>query len=224
MKRNLVIAIDGPAGSGKSTAARRLAKRLGISYIDSGAVYRAITLQCINEGIDIQNSETVDELLRRTAVKLDAGDNGNVVFLNGRNVTAEIRLQPVTAKVSAVSALPAVRKKVTQMLRQISRNRSIVLEGRDIGTAVFPNADLKIYMEASIEERSRRRYRELHDAGVSADLENIKSEISRRDLHDSQRSLDPLSKAADAIVLNNTEMSIDDGVEFIAQKVKELVG
>jgi cytidylate kinase len=224
LKRNLVIAIDGPAGSGKSTAARRLAKRLGISYIDSGAVYRAITLQCINEGIDIQNSETVDELLRRTAVKLDAGDNGNVVFLNGRNVTAEIRLQPVTAKVSAVSALPAVRKKVTQMLRQISRNRSIVLEGRDIGTAVFPNADLKIYMEASIEERSRRRYRELHDAGVSADLENIKSEISRRDLHDSQRSLDPLSKAADAIVLNNTEMSIDDGVEFIAQKVKELVG
>jgi len=218
-----VIAIDGPAGSGKSTTARLLAKKLGISYIDSGALYRAITLQCINERVDIKNPEEVARLLNQIDVKLEAGESGNVVFLNGRDVTAEIRSPQVTSQVSAVSALPAVREKVTLMLRQISENRSIVLEGRDIGTVVFPNADLKIYMEASIEERARRRHRELNDSGVVSNLENIKSDINRRDQHDSQRLISPLSKAPDAIVLNNTAMSIEKAVEFIVEKIAQRV-
>lgn len=173
--------------------------------------------------MDIKNLEEVARLLNQIDVKLEAGESGNVVFLNGKNVTAEIRLPQVTAQVSAVSALPAVREKVTQMLRQISQNRSLVLEGRDIGTVVFPNADLKIYMEASIEERARRRHRELNDSGVVSNLKNIKSDIDRRDHHDSQRLISPLSKAPDAIVLNNTTMSIADAVEFIVEKIAQRI-
>jgi len=223
LKRNFVIAIDGPAGSGKSTTARLVAQRLGVSYIDSGAIYRAITLQCVKEKVDINNNDALINLLRRTDVELRAGDNGNRVFVNGKDVTKEIRSPQVTGAVSAVSALPPVRAAVTRKLHQISENNSIVLEGRDIGTVVFPNADLKIYMEASIDERARRRHRELHDSGVVSNVENIKSEITRRDQHDSQRLLSPLSKAPDAIVLNNTNMSIEDGVEFIVEKMAERV-
>ena len=218
-----MIAIDGPAGSGKSTTARLLAKRLGVSYIDSGALYRAITLQCINQKVDIRNLEEMASLLNQIDVKLETGESGNVVFLNGKNVTAEIRMPQVTTQVSAVSALPAVREKVTQMLKHISENRAIVLEGRDIGTVVFPNADLKIYMEAAIEERARRRHRELNDSGVVSNLENITSDINRRDQQDSQRLISPLSKAPDAIVLNNTAMSIEDAVEFIVDKIAQRI-
>jgi cytidylate kinase len=221
LKRNIVIAIDGPAGSGKSTTARLLAKRLGMAYIDSGAFYRAITLEFINQKVDIKNSGAVAEQIKQIEIALEANENGNVIFLNGRNVSAEIRSPEVTALVSAVAALTAVREKVTQQLHKIARNRSLVVEGRDIGTVVFPHADLKIYMEAAVEERARRRHRELHDSGVISDFESIKSDIERRDQHDSQRLLSPLSKAADAVVLNTTNMNVDEVVEFIVAKLQQ---
>ncbi len=221
LKKNIVIAIDGPAGSGKSTTARLLAKRLGMAYIDSGAFYRAITLEFINKKVDIKKPEAVAHQLKQIVIALEANENGNLIFLNGREVSAEIRSPEVTAMVSAVAALAAVREKVTQQLHKIASNRSLVVEGRDIGTVVFPHADLKIYMEAAVEERARRRHRELHDSGVISDFENIKSDIKRRDQHDSQRSLSPLSKAADAVVLNTTNMSVDEVVEFIVAKLQQ---
>ena len=210
-----VIAIDGPAGSGKSTVARLVAERLGFIYLDSGALYRAVTLSFLRNGVDVTAPASVAGGLAAVRIHVKPGDNGLSVFLNEEEVTREIRGQEVTAFVSAVSELAAVRNFVNQQLRKIARNFAVVLDGRDIGTVVFPDAALKVFMSASLDERAARRYRELAAAGAHADLDAIKSDIARRDKHDSERNLAPLRPAQDAIVLDTTSMTIDDGVDFI---------
>jgi cytidylate kinase len=219
LKKPNVIAIDGPAGSGKSTTARLVAKKLGMNYVDSGALYRAVTLQFLEGNVKFSDEAAVNNVLGKSHLELQFTENGNLIFLDGKDVTKEIRSREVTANVSAVSELPQVREVVTKKLRQIAQQNAIVLEGRDIGTVVFPDAEVKIYMEASIAERARRRYHELKATGAEADLEAIQQDILRRDQHDSQRHLAPLSRAHDAIVLNNTDLSIEESADFIVRKI-----
>lgn len=220
MKNNIVIAIDGPAGSGKSTIARLAAKKLGILYIDSGAIYRAITLLFLKENVN--NYEETKALLEKAKMQFKTGNNGVLVFLNGKDVTQEIRSKQVTANVSAVSEEPKVREVVTGKLRELAKDKAVVIDGRDIGTAVFPEADLKIYLEASLEERAKRRCEELKSSGAASSFDEIKRDIARRDKHDSERRLSPLKQANDAIVLDTTSLSIGEGVNFITKRFENL--
>lgn len=223
MEKTHVIAIDGPAGSGKSTVARSVARRLGILYLDSGAVYRTVTLLLLRNRIDITNQdETIAELLRSVTIDIEDQQNGNRVLLNGEDVTREIRSQEVTAYVSTVSEDRRVRSLVNDILRDIAAGQTVVLDGRDIGTAVFPDADLKIFMDASLSERARRRHNELTEAGNQVELAAVKNDILRRDKHDSERELAPLKLAEDAIMLDTTNRTIDECVEFIVNKKKNI--
>lgn len=221
MKVNYVIAIDGPAGSGKSTVAKEVARRLGFLYLDSGAFYRAITLLFLKEKLDFSHeNKQIPILLEKAEVRLENSQSGVGVFLNDFDVTTEIRSHEVTEFVSHVAEREDVRRRVTSLLRRIARRSSVVMDGRDIGTAVFPKASLKIYMDASIEERANRRYKEDQLAGRHTNYEAIKIDIERRDKHDSQRAIAPLTKAPDAIVLDTTALTINQSVEFIVERVK----
>ena len=219
MKKKVVIAIDGPAGSGKSTIARLVAKKLKFLYIDSGAIYRAYTLQYLREGINLEDQGVLVEFLERATVNLKNGENGILIFVNRENVTKEIRSVEVTANVSSISENKSIREVVTRKLRSEAKHNSLVMDGRDIGTVVFPDAELKVFLTASIEERARRRKDDLKSAGVETDLEKIKDDIQKRDKHDSERNLAPLRKPDDAILLDTTNLAIDECVDFIVKEV-----
>lgn len=221
MKKRIVIAIDGPAGSGKSTIARLVAKNLNILYIDSGAIYRAYTLQCLREGIKLEDEESLSIFLERLAVNLESGETGTEIFIESENVSKEIRSAEVTANVSSISENRSIREIVTRKLREAAEHRSVVMDGRDIGTVVFPDAQLKIFLTASLEERARRRMNDFKSAGVKTDLEKIKRDIQARDKHDTERKLAPLLKPDDAILFDTTNLTIDECVDFIAKKALE---
>lgn len=213
-----VIAIDGPAGSGKSTVAKGVAQRLGVLYLDSGAVYRAVTLLVLRKKLvpEELNGE-LSAVINDAKIDIVSENGGLRIMLDGQDVTNEIRSQEVTLHVSAVSAKRLVREVVTRKLHEIVRGKTVVMDGRDIGTAVFPDAELKIFMNASLQERARRRHRELNSAGVENDYEEILQDIARRDKYDSERELAPLRRAANAIELDTTNMTIDDGIDFIVE-------
>lgn len=224
MKKRFIIAIDGPAGSGKSTTARLVAKKLDFLYIDSGAIYRALTLQVLRKGIHFHDQNELVKLVQNTKIKVQSTDNVFFIFLNDEDVTQEIRTPEVTTHVSVVSESPNVRAVITEKQREIAKGRSVVLEGRDIGTVVFPEADLKIYLEASLKERAKRRFKELQSKGYDGKLEDVENEISKRDKIDSERVVSPLRKARDAIVLDTTHLSINEQVEFISNKAMNELG
>lgn len=196
--------------------ARKVAQKLGIFYLDSGAIYRTVTLLLLRSKVDIsrKNGE-MPALLQKRTIDLESVDTGVRVLLNGDDVTRQIRSPQVTAHVSTVSENKSVREAVNNKIRALAENRTVVLEGRDIGTVVFPRADLKIFMSASLKERARRRYEELRAAGVGTSLQEIELDIARRDKHDSERELAPLRQAADAIVLDTTNLTIDEAVDFV---------
>ncbi len=219
MNKKVVIALDGPAGSGKSTIARLVAKKLKFLYIDSGAIYRAYTLQYLREGINLEDQGVLVEFLERATVNLKNGENGVLIFVNREDVTKEIRSAEVTANVSSISENKSIREVVTRKLRSKAEHNSLVMDGRDIGTVVFPDAELKVFLTASIEERARRRKDDLKSAGVETDLEKIKDDIQKRDKHDSERNLAPLRKPDDAILLDTTNLAIDECVDFIVKEV-----
>jgi len=221
LKKRIVIAIDGPAGSGKSTIAGLVAKKLKILYIDSGAIYRAYTLQYLREKIKLEDQGDLAEFLERTIVNLESGDTGTQIFVNRENVTKEIRSVEVTENVSSVSEKKSIRDVVTRKLRSDAEHNSVVMDGRDIGTVVFPDAELKVFLTASVEERARRRKNDLKSAGIATDSEKIKSDIQRRDEHDSERNLAPLQKPDDAILLDTTNLTIDECVDFVVKKALE---
>ncbi len=219
MGKGISIALDGPAGSGKSTVARTVAVKLGYQYIDTGAMYRAITLKALKNQIPIDDESRLTELAANTVIRfkyIGTGDQPQLrVIMDGVDVSEEIRSLEVTNNVSAVSAVAGVRKALVKLQRGMAEEGGVVMDGRDIGTVVLPNAELKIFLTASVEERSKRRWLELKTKGVEVPLEELEQQIRKRDEFDSNRAVDPLRQAEDAILLDTTHLSIDEVTDRI---------
>ena len=218
--REFIVTVDGPAGSGKSTIAKIIAKKYGFTYLDTGATYRMIALYALENSISLDDTEAVEDMLKNT--KLDI--IGNQFFLNGKDVSEEIRTPRVSAIVSPVSAIKEVRVKLVDLQREISKGKSVILDGRDIGTVVFPNGDVKIFLVASPEERAKRRLKEYEEKGIEADYESVLASIKERDYLDSTRKESPLKKAEDAHEIDSSTMSIDEVVEAISKYIDEKIG
>ena len=212
----MIIAVDGPAGAGKSTISKLIAKKLNINYIDTGAMYRAVTYKCLSEGVDVKNEEAVIEVAKRTDI--DFRDNN--IYLDSKVVNEEIRTREVSANVSDVAKIKEVRYLMVDVQREIGTRNDVILDGRDIGSYVFPNADYKFFLVATPEERGRRRYKELCEKGFEGTLEEIIKDIEKRDEIASNREFAPLKKAADAIEIDTTGLGIDEVVEAVVSKIK----
>ena len=223
MKRVKKIAIDGPAASGKSSVGIKLAKKLNFSFLDTGVMYRAVTCAAIMEGVDIEDEEKVSELASRIKIEINKPtlDDGrtNDVLIEGKDLTWKIREPEVNENVSQVSKYPEVRRILTEKQRKIAKSGEIVMVGRDIGTIVLPNADLKIFLKASLEERARRRFKEEISRNDSIDFDAIIENLKKRDQIDSQREIAPLVPAEDAVIVNTNGKSVDEVVDEIYQYV-----
>ena len=206
----MIIAIDGPSGAGKSTLAKRLAKELRFVYLDTGAMYRALALKVLRQGIDLADDARLEELIAATEIDLQETNGNLAVLLDGLDVAAEIRTPEVSQMASKVSALRIVRARMLELQREMGRRGSVVAEGRDIGTVVFPEAEVKIFLDASANERARRRYNELQSAGRADDYEETLREIEERDKRDSERDLAPLRKAEDALMMDSSSATADE--------------
>jgi cytidylate kinase len=212
-----VVAIDGPSGAGKSTSGRELARRLGYTYVDTGAMYRAVGLAALRAGVSPDDGAAVAALARASRIELLEG--GRRVALDGQDVTAEVRTRDVSAAASRVSVHPAVRRELVARQREMGRDGGVVLDGRDIGTAVFPDAEVKFYLDADASRRAVRRHRELAVGGAAAGLETIEREIRDRDHLDSSRPDSPLTRAPDAVYLDTTELTPEQVVERMHAEV-----
>ena len=220
----MIIAIDGPAASGKSTSAKLLAKELGYLYLDTGAMYRCIAFSILENKIDISNQDSLAKFLKNFEIDLKKTNNNLSFFVNGKNVTNKIRKSDVSQKVSEVSAIPIIREYMVRIQRSFTKNNSCVMEGRDIGTVVFPNAEFKFFFIASDEVRAKRRQLELESLGEKKSLVNLMHEIKKRDKFDSERGHSPLRKAFNAIEVDTTNMTIDEQVNFMLSKIKLKIG
>lgn len=213
------IAIDGPAGAGKSTIAKRVAKDLSFVYVDTGAMYRSIGLYMLKNGIDIHDKDAVEKASEKADVRLSYIDGTQHVLLNGEDVSTQIREEEVGKAASVVSAYPQVRKNLTALQKKLAETENVVMDGRDIGTCVLPDAFLKIYLTASPEVRGRRRYLELVEKGENPDLNEIIEDIRKRDQADMTREISPLKKADDAVEIDSSEMTIDEVVKAIEDRI-----
>ncbi len=224
MRQPIVIAIDGPAGAGKSTVARMLAARLGLDYVDSGATYRAAALKVLESGIEPEDEGAVADAIGNAEIHFATDPSGSRLFLDGQDVTAKIRTAAVTLTAAKVSRLPEVRRKLVALQRSLAQGRGVVMEGRDIGTVVFPEAPLKIFLKADPEERARRRHHEDQHEGRSTTLEQTAYEIGRRDQLDAERKISPLVAAPDAVEIDSTLISAEQVVERIADLARKRLG
>ncbi len=215
------IAIDGPAGAGKSTAARQAAQRLGFIYVDTGAMYRTIALYLLRHHIDVEDEKTLQEALDNISVSISYDNGVQHMLLNGEDVTGMIRTQEVSDEASRSSAHPAVRQKLLQLQRGLARRCDVLMDGRDIGTKILPDAGLKIFLTASVDERAMRRYKELEEKGESVSFEEIRSQIEERDYRDTHRDVSPLCRAEDAVLLDTSDMDLDMVVNTIVNMAKE---
>ncbi len=217
----LIIAIDGPSAAGKSTLAKRVAKDLGFTYLDTGAMYRALALKLLRERVEITNDGALGKLIERTEIDLvEMGDKLRVL-LDGEDVSEEIRTPEVSQMASKTSALKMVRQWMLSLQRALGQRGNVVAEGRDIGTVVFPNAEVKIYLDAALEERARRRVEELRKAGQQASLDETLQEMKERDKRDSERDLAPLRKATDAIAIDSTTLDAESLAQQVMQHIRE---
>lgn len=215
-KRKVVIAIDGPAGAGKSTVAKKVANKLGIFYLDTGAMYRAFTLYVMKKNVNFNNNLKIERLLQSFALTISE----DCVCIQGLDVTKEIRREDVTAAVSYISSLDFVRKKMVELQREIGKNRDIIVEGRDIGTVVFPDTPYKFYLDAAIDKRAVRRLKDEKNQEIAGTIQTIKEKINKRDEFDSSRKVSPLKQARDAVYIDSTHLRIDEVCNTIIQKVK----
>ena len=211
------IAIDGPAGAGKSTIAKAVAKRKGFIYVDTGAMYRAMALLMLRAGIGAEDVERIIEKCREADVTIVYEDGQQVVYLNGENVNSMIRTEEVGNMASAISPIPEVRKKLVELQKQLAAKNDCIMDGRDIGTCVLPDAQLKIYLTASSLVRAKRRFEELTTKGESCDLEKIKADIEERDYRDMNRETSPLRQAEDAVLVDTSDMTVDEVIEKIME-------
>ncbi len=221
-KRGLIVAIDGLAGSGKSTTAKLVAKRLGYMHIDTGAMYRAVALKMLRSGVEINDNAAIEDMLRNTEVSEREEDGLTFVLLDGEDVTIEIRTPEISLWVGPVSENPLVREHLVRWQRELGRNGGVVLEGRDIGTVVFPNADLKVYMVADLKTRAKRRRKEMLLRGIDQSSGDVESALATRDLRDSTREHSPLRRAHDAIELDTSDMTIGDQVDRVVELAKKM--
>lgn len=219
------IAIDGPSGAGKSTLAKRLAQELGFLYVDTGAIYRTVGLAARQRGIAPAAGECVAEMLPELSITMDYGEDGlQRMFLDGEDVTAAIRENDISACASKVAALPAVRDFLMEMQRRTAREHDVIMDGRDIGTVVLPNADLKIFLTAAPEARAERRYKELLERGQQADFDQVLREVIERDLRDTQRETAPLCQGADAVLADTTGLDLDGSFQLLLGMIRERLG
>ena len=209
------IAIDGPAGAGKSTISKAAAKRLGFVYIDTGAMYRGIGLAAVRRGLDTNDVKGVISILDQVEITIKHNEEGQQIFLNGENVSTEIRLPEISVAASNVAVIPEVRLKLVELQRALAEKEDVIMDGRDIGTYVLPDAEVKIFLSASVEERAKRRLAELIEKGVETDLEAVRTDMEYRDKNDSGREFAPLKPAEDSIPLDNTNITIEEAVEFV---------
>lgn len=216
---NVTIAIDGPASSGKSTVARRIADDLGLIYVDTGAMYRALTFEALRKNVNIKDEDALLKLLKNTEISLKKRNMAQSVYLNDEDVTEDIRQNNVTNTVSIVAAHPLVRKEMVTRQQRLAENNGVVMDGRDIGTVVLPDSDVKIFLVASVMERAERRHKENKGKGIFSDLEQLKKDIAERDYKDSTRDTSPLKQAEDAVRIDTTKLSIEQVVE----KIKSLI-
>lgn len=211
------VAIDGPAGAGKSTIAKRIARRLGYIYVDTGAMYRAMAYYLIQNQVDAADQEAIAAACQHADISICYQDGEQVVLLNGENVNAYLRTEAVGNMASVSSVVPEVRKKLVELQQKLARETNVVMDGRDIGTVVLPDADVKVYLTASVETRAKRRFLELQEKGEPADLAKIAADIEDRDYRDMHRDISPLRQAEDATLVDSSDMTIDQVVERILE-------
>lgn len=220
MQKKGIIAIDGPVGAGKSTLARRLAHRLGFLHIDSGALYRAVAWLVRKRGIQPTDQQAVEALSAQLPLQITVREGRQDIWIEGECVTQQLREEEIGHLASLLSRFPGVRQAVVHKLRELGHRGGVVIDGRDIGTVVFPEADLKFYLEASLEERGARRYRELQAAGKPVDLATVIAEIQERDQRDSNRAIAPLRRASDAFLIDTTKLTIDEILQIMIEQVR----
>lgn len=218
----MIIAIDGPSGAGKSTLAKRLAEDLGFIYLDTGAMYRALALKVLREGVDLADDARLAALVKSTEIDLQEDRGKPRVILDGRDVAPDIRTPEVSQMASKVSAVKSVRARMLDLQRAMGERGSVVAEGRDIGTVIFPQAEVKIFLDASVRERARRRHAELRSAGREVEFEATLREMEERDKRDSERDLAPLRKAEDALLIDSSSASADEVAKKVLAKIRSL--
>lgn len=214
------VAIDGPAGAGKSTIAKKIAKEMGFIYVDTGAMYRALAIHFLKKGLKPEDTEEIKKACKDAAVSLQYEDGVQQVYLNGENVTTMLREEKVGNMASVSSAIGEVRAQLLELQREMARTNDVVMDGRDIGTHILPNANVKVYLTASVEERARRRFVELQEKGVACDLNEIAHDIAERDYRDMNREIAPLKQAEDAVLIDSSNMTIEEVVQAIISLCK----
>jgi cytidylate kinase len=217
MKEIIRIAVDGPSGAGKSTIAKAIAKKLCIDYIDTGAMYRAVGYKMLQKGIAMDDIPAITEMLKETEIDFSSGN----IYLDGENINDRIRTEEISKQASDCSALGIVRAKLTEQQQKMGEKKSVIMDGRDIGTVVFPDAEYKFYITATAEERANRRFKELIAKGEEVTYEKVLADIKQRDHNDSTREINPLRKADDALELDTTEMKIEEVIDFISKEMNK---
>lgn len=217
----MIVAVDGPAGSGKGTVTKKIEEKLGFLNLDTGATYRCVALQTLREGLNLEDEKEIIEIANNIDIKIDNTGDKDIILLNGEDVSKEIRTKEVTSIVSQISSIIPVRERMVEVQRNLSKGKNVIVEGRDIGTVVFPNADVKIYLDASEEIRAKRRYEENKQNGIDTTYEEVLENVKMRDYNDMHKPYGALKKADDAIVVDSTNLTIEEVVEKIRNIIEE---
>lgn len=217
---SFIVGIDGPAGSGKGTVTKNIANKLGLINIDTGSTYRCVALEVINQKVSLEDKERIIEIAKTIKIEIETLADGDKIFLNGKEVTKEIRSKEVTQIVSQISSIKEVRFQMVELQRKLAEGKNVIMEGRDICTYVFPNADVKIYLDASVEERAKRRYKENKEKNIDMTYEEVIENIKKRDENDKAKEIGALKKAEDSIVVDTTSLTIEQVVEKIIEIIK----